>query len=309
MATYRIEPTREALHGYFSKDLQPVLTIDSGNTVEFRTLDAGWGLEPPPPPRRKFELEDKDRMKGHALCGPVYIKAAKPGMTLEVQINEVIPGEYGYTAAGRFPHPINEALGLIENAEELFMVWSLNRENMTARNQFGNEVDLRPFPGVLGMPPPEAGKHPTAPPRIWGGNLDCKELVAGTTLYLPVPVEGGLFSAGDGHGVQGDGEVCVTAIECPLERLSLTFHVREDMSLKTPRARVHGSWITFGLHEDLWQATIMALDAMVDFIASEYNMPRQHALGLASLVVDMRITQIANGTLGVHALLPDNAIR
>jgi len=309
MTTHHIEPNEATLHGYFSKELPPVLTIESGDTVNFRTLDAGWGLEPPPPPRKKFELADKDRMKGHALCGPVYINGAKPGMTLEVQINEVIPGEYGYTAAGRFPHPVNEALNLIEDTEELFLVWNISGDKKTARNQFGQEVDLRPFPGVMGMPPPEEGKHHTAPPRIWGGNLDCKELVAGTTLYLPIGVEGGLFSTGDGHGVQGDGEVSVTAIECPMDRISLALSVREDLPLTTPRARVHGGWITFGLDEDLWQATTIALNDMVDLMAAQYDMSRQHALGMASLVVDMRITQIANGTLGVHAFLPDNAIR
>lgn len=309
MTTYSIEPDHETLHGYFSRDLAPVLTIESGDTVIFRTLDAGWGLEPPPPPRKKFELEDKGRMNGHALCGPIYFNGAKQGMTLEVQINEVVPGDYGYTAAGRFPHPINEALNLVEGAEELFLLWEIAADKKTARNQFGNEVNLHPFPGVLGMPPPEEGNHHTAPPRIWGGNLDCKELVSGTTLYLPIPVEGGLFSAGDGHARQGDGEVSVTAIECPLERLSLTFHVREDVPLKTPRARVHGGWITFGLHENLWDATVMALDAMLDLMGEQYGIPRQQALGLASVVVDLRITQIANGTLGVHAFLPDGAVR
>lgn len=308
MTIHTIEPSPETLHGYFSKDLPPVLTIESGDMVHFKTLDAGWGLEPPPPPRKKMQPVEPLPFKGHALCGPIFIKGAKPDMVLEVQINEVLTGTYGYTTMGGFLHPVMEALGL-DNLDEQFMVWELDAAANTARNQFGHEVSMQPFAGVLGMPPPESGQHRTAPPRIWGGNIDCKELVAGTTLYLPIPVEGALFSAGDGHAAQGDGEVAVTAIECPLERLSLTLTVRDDISLKTPRAKVQGGWITFGMHEDMWQATTMALDAMLDLMGEQYDVSRRQAIALSSAVVDLRITQIANGVLGVHAFLPDDAIR
>ena len=179
---------------------------------------------------------------------------------------------------------------------------------MTGRDQNGREVTLRPFMGVMGMPPPESGVFSTGPPRIWGGNLDCKELVAGSTLFLPVPVEGGLFSTGDGHAVQGDGEVSGVAIECPMDRIDLTFHAR-DFELSTPRVRTSDGWLTLGLDEDLNKATYIALNAMLDLMGEQHGMNRSEALALASLVVDMRITQIVNGTRGVHAFLRDGAVR
>ncbi|MGB1289095.1 MAG: acetamidase/formamidase family protein, partial [Aggregatilineales bacterium] len=130
-----------------------------------------------------------------------------------------------------------------------------------------------------------------------------------TTLYLPIGVEGALFSTGDGHAAQGDGEVSVTAIECPMDNISLTFKLHDDMPLEMPQARVQGGYITMGVDEDLWKATTIALDAMVSYMMVQYDISKNHALALASVVVDMRITQIANGTLGVHAFLPDDAIQ
>jgi acetamidase/formamidase len=132
--------------------------------------------------------------------------------------------------------------------------------------------------------------------------------VAGSTLFLPVPVEGGLFSTGDGHAVQGDGEVSGVSIECPMDRVDLTFHVR-DFELTTPRAKTAEGWLTLGLDEDLNKATYIALNGMLDLMEEQHGMDRKEALALASLVVDMRITQIVNGVRGVHAVLPDGAVR
>lgn len=307
MAHHTLEPNDATLHGFFSRDLPPVLTIDPGDTVSARTMDAGWGLEAPHmdgTERRKLE---HPRRQGHALCGPIAIKGAQPGMTLEIQIGEIIPGDYGYTFAGGYQHSIHQALGIADQDEQLLR-WTLHKDSMIAENQIGHKVRMKPFMGVLGMPPPDTGNHPTAPPRQWGGNIDCKELTSGTTLYLPIPVEGGLFSVGDGHAAQGDGEVSVTAIECPIDRVDLTFHLHDDLPIQTPRARVGNSWMTFGFHEDLHQAALIALGAMVDLIQAQYGLTRQQALALASPVVDLRVTQIANPTLGVHAVLHDDAI-
>jgi acetamidase/formamidase len=163
--------------------------------------------------------------------------------------------------------------------------------------------------GVMGMPPDEPGILSTYPPRVTGGNLDCKELIAGATLFLPIAVPGALFSTGDGHGVQGDGEVCGTAIECPMERVELTFHLRDDLRLSTPRAHTTEAWVTFGLHEDLNEATLIAANAMLDLMGEQYGLHRKDALALASLTMDLRITQIVNGVRGVHALLPHGAIQ
>ncbi|MEO5952717.1 MAG: acetamidase/formamidase family protein, partial [Chloroflexia bacterium] len=181
-------------------------------------------------------------------------------------------------------------------------------ETMMARDQFGHVLALRPFMGVMGMPPGEPGVHPTAPPRATGGNLDCKELVAGSTLYLPVEVQGGLFSTGDGHGLQGDGEVSTTAIECPMDRVTLTFDVRSDMKISTPHANTPAGWVTMGVHEDLQEATMSALSAMLDLMMQELKVERLEALALASLVVDLHVTQIVNGVRGVHAIWPHGVI-
>jgi acetamidase/formamidase len=312
MAIYTVEPERRTLHGHFSRDIPPILTIDSGDTVRFRTLDAGWNLEP----RRttnydeqpaKFEPRDKELDSGHALCGPIAIRGAEPGMTLAVEINDVRPGAWGFTAVGGWPHPVNERLGLVDQGT--FLLWTLDSDKLTGHNQYGRTVALRPFMGVMGMPPAEPGRHSTVPPRITGGNIDCKELVAGSTLYLPIAVPGGLFSVGDGHAAQGDGEACVTAIECPMERIDITFFLDKELRLSTPRAHTPAGWITFGFDEDLNEATMIALDAMLDLMSERYGMSRLEALGMASLVVDLRITQIVNEVRGVHALLAHGAIR
>lgn len=311
MALYRIEPERHTLHGTFSRNLPPVLTIDSGDTVRYRTLDAGWGLEPPQlngTLRRKFEPRYPTHDEGHCLCGPVAINGAQPGTTLAVQIDDIQPGTWGWTVAAGWPSDFNQRLGLAE-APELVFRWTLDPQTMQARNQYGHSVALRPFMGVMGLAPAEPGIHSTVPPRPCGGNLDCKELVAGSTLYLPIAVPGALFSVGDGHGVQADGEVCGTAIECPMESVTLTFHLREDLHLSTPRAHTPAGWLTFGFNQDLHEATMIALEAMLTLMGEQYGLERSTALALASLVVDMRITQIVNGGMhGVHALLPHGAI-
>jgi len=180
---------------------------------------------------------------------------------------------------------------------------------MTARNEKGHRIALRPFMGVMGMPPDELGIHSTAPPRPCGGNMDCKELIAGSTLYLPIPVEGALFSVGDGHAAQGDGEVCTTGVECPMERVELTFRLREDLSITNPRARTAAGWLTLGFSPDLNEAAFLATEGMLQLMGEQFALPRAEALALASLVVDLRITQVCNGTRGVHALLPHGALQ
>ncbi len=311
MPLHIIEPDQHTLHDVFSRDLPPILTIDPGDTVRFRTLDADWNLAP----RRSTRYDERPlqftprpagQEDGHPLCGPVAIRGAQPGMTLEVHIDSIRPGGWGFTAVGGWPHPVNIRLGVAD--EGTYLLWDLDASTLQGRNQFGQTVALQPFMGVMGMPPAEPGWHSTVPPRVTGGNLDCKELVAGSTLYLPIAVPGGLFSVGDGHARQGDGECSVTGIECPMDRVELTFYLHPTWQLKTPRAHTPAGWITFGLHEDLDEAAFIALEAMVDFLIQSYGLDRHHALGLASVVVDFRITQMVNGTRGVHALLSHEAI-
>lgn len=308
---YSLEPERKNLIGYFSREHAPILVIQSGDMVRYRTLDAGWGLEPLvslTTERRKFEprTEDDD---GHALIGPIAIQGARPGMTLEVHIGVIRPGAYGFCTAGGWLHDVNTRLNLVEGTSGVLHAWTLDADTMTGKNQYGHTVTLRPFMGVMGMPPDEPGKHSTQPPRFCGGNIDCKELTAGSALYLPIPVNEGLFYVGDGHAAQGDGEVSVTAIECPMEQVELTFHLHEHLPLSMPRAKTPTGWITFGFHEDLQEATYLALEGMLSLISELYQVDRVHALALASVSVDMRITQIVNQVRGVHAFLPHGAIR
>jgi acetamidase/formamidase len=304
---HEIPLERRTLHGHFSCDLEPVLSIASGDRIAISTLDAGWGLEGGAA-RRRFEPRDPELDAGHPLVGPIEICDARAGQTLEVRIESVRVGDYGFTDAGGWPNPLNARLG-IDEGETLELWWELDADAGVGRDQHGREVELRPFLGVLGMPPAESGRWPTAPPRVWGGNLDCKELVAGASLFLPIPVDGALFSAGDGHARQGDGEVSQLAIECPCERAELTLTVRDDLEVQTPIAWTPDAWLTLGLDEDLDDAAAAAVEAMVELMEREQGLERRDALALASVVVDLHVTQVVNGVKGVHAVLPHTAVR
>lgn len=307
---HTLNPDRATLHGHFSRDLRPVLTIDPGDTVRFRCLDASWGLEPYnglTPDRREFAGRDPLLDNGHALTGPVAIRGAQPGMTLAVRVDTIQVGQWGATMAGGWRSPWNDKLGVSEKG--VFHVWTFDHEAQTARNQHGHTVTLRPFMGVYGMPPAMPGVHSTQPPRATGGNIDCKELITGSTLYLPIEVEGGLFSTGDGHAVQGDGEISVTAIECPVDRVDLTFDLLDSMPIAGPVAKTPVGWITMGFHEDLDEAAVFAIESMLVLLKRLHGLERLDALALASLTVDLHVTQLVNGTQGVHAILPHGAIR
>lgn len=308
MALYTIEPTLGTLHGSFSRDLPPVLTIAPGDTVRYRTLDAGWNVTRPAGPHpsqwQQFPQRDPERDGGHALCGPIAIRGAKPGMTLVVHIDAIEPADWGWNVGHDWWATRNEPDS--HDPVEYFF-WEIDKVTNTARNHLGQIIPIKPFMGVMGMPPDEAGWHPTGPPRIWGGNMDCKELVASSTLYLPIAVDEALFSVGDGHAAQADGEVSGTAIECPMDRVELTFDLHDDLSLTTPRAHTPAGWVTLGFDSDLNQAYDNALWPMIDLMTELYGITRLNALSLASLLVEMRVTQRVNGTNGVHALLPHGA--
>jgi acetamidase/formamidase len=308
---HEIPLERRTLHGHFSRDLEPVAEVRPGDVVRFATLDAGWGVEPPREDgsqRERFSPLDEELDAGHALIGPVAVLGAVAGQTLAVGIEEVRVGPFGWSVAGGWSTPLNDRLGVGEG-ESRVLAWELDADAALGRDRDGREVSLAPFLGVLGMPPPEPGVHPTGPPRAWGGNLDCKELVVGTTLFLPIPVDGALFSAGDGHALQGDGEVSSTAIECPLDRAQLSLSLRHDFELAAPIARTRDSWLAFGLGETLDEAAGNAIEGMLRLMERELGLERRDALALASLVVDLRITQVVNGVQGVHAVLRDDAIR
>lgn len=310
MTLHELKAERATLHGHFSRDLPPVLTIEPGDSVRFECLDAMWSLEPYngiDTNRREFPGRVPDLDDGHALTGPVAIRGAKPGQTLAVRVDALEVGAWGTSLAGGWPSAWNDLLGVSERG--VFHVWTFDCQAGTATSQHGHTVSLRPFMGVYGMPPAAPGVHSTTPPRRTGGNIDCKALGVGSTVYLPIEVAGGLFSVGDGHAAQGDGEISGTAIECPVERVDLTFELRDDLPLTTPIANTPEGWVTLGFDQDLNEALLIALDAMLTLLKGQYGLAHLDALALAGVAVDFRITQAVNGVRGVHAVLPHGAIR
>jgi acetamidase/formamidase len=305
MTMHEIPLERRTLHGHFSRDLEPILTVEPGDSIAFACLNAGWRTAT----GERFELRaDDDLDAGHALVGPVAVRGARAGQVLEVRIEAIRIGTWGVTDAGGWHTPLNERLEVVDGPSAV-LDWQLDADAGVGRDQSGREVDLRPFLGVIGMPPDEPGIHSTGPPRPTGGNIDCKELVAGTTLFLPIAVEGALVSAGDGHAAQGDGEVSQLAIEAPVERAQLTFGLRDDLMLTTPIAWTPEAWLTFGFDEDLDEAAALAIDAMLELLGRERGLARREALALASVVVDLRVTQLVNGARGIHARLAHGALR
>jgi acetamidase/formamidase len=285
MAFHELPCDPVTLHGHFSRELEPVLEVEPGDSVRISTPNNAWLVSP----GDRVEPRDPERDTGHAIAGPIAVRGARAGQTLVVGIEEVTPAEWGETFADE-GHRVEWVLA-----------------NGVGR-ALARELDLAPFLGVMGMPPPDPGVHSTVPPRRWGGNIDCKELVAGTTLYLPIPVDGALFSAGDGHAAQGDGEISGYAIETPTEAV-LSLDVREDLPLEWPIARIDGAWLTFGFDEHLGRAAAIAVEGMLALMGRELGVTHGDARILASVGVDLHVTQIVNGAMGVHAELRDDAFR
>jgi acetamidase/formamidase len=303
--SHRIDASPETVHwGYFDATLAPVLTIDSGETVTISTVSGRPDDMPEAPlvvPDALREIHRSVAMKlpGHICTGPVAINGAMPGHVIEVRIKNItLNYDWGYNRV----RPLVGALP-DDFTETHLMHIPLDEAQMTGRLPWGLELPLSPFFGVMGTaPPPQWGMVSTLPPRRNGGNLDNKELVAGTTLYLPVFVEGGHFSAGDGHGAQGDGEVCVTAIETGLVG-TFEFHLRKDMTLEWPLAETATHMITMAFDPDLDDCVVIALRQMIDLISTRTGLSRAEAYTLCSLAADLRVTQVVNGNKGIHVML------
>jgi acetamidase/formamidase len=306
MSNYRLEPGPDTVHwGFFDAGLAPRLTIDSGQRVTISTVSGGVEMMPKPPlriPAALTAIQEKVTRKmvpGHICTGPVAVKGAKAGQVLQVDIEAVdVHYDWGYSAvrplAGALPDDFSE--------QRVYHV-VLDRGRKTWRLPWGQEVPLAPFFGVMGVaPPPSWGVVSTLPPRRNGGNLDNKELVAGTTLYLPIFVDGALFSVGDGHGVQGDGEVSVNAVETGLIG-TFRLTVRDDMRLEWPIAETPTHMLTMAFDPDLDDCTVIALRAMLDLICTRAGLDRYQAYTLASLAADLRVTQVVNGNKGIHVML------
>jgi len=247
----------------------------------------------------------RPKLPGHICTGPVEVRGAKAGQVLEVRIKDIqLHYDWGFT----YVAPQKGALP--DDFDEMHLMHiPLDRGRMTGRMPWGLELPLKPFFGVMAVAPPAAwGSLSTLPPRRNGGNLDNKELVAGTTLYLPIHVDGALFSVGDGHGVQGDGEVCVTAIETGLIG-TFELHLREDMQLTWPMAETPTHVMTMAFDPDLDDCVVIALRDMIDLIVARTGITRPEAYALCSLAADLRITQVVNGNKGVHVMLEKSLLQ
>jgi len=292
--------------GYFDAALPPVLEVASGDTVTIETVSGG--VEHMPPAEAGFHVPDEihaiharaeRRLPGHILTGPVAVREARPGMVLQVDVLDVaLRQNWGWNII----RPLSGALPE-DFATGRTVIIPLDTEAMTARLSWGASLPLAPFFGVMGVaPPPGWGRISTIQPRAHGGNLDNKMLGAGATLYLPIFTEGAMFSAGDGHAAQGDGEVCVTAIETALTG-TFKLTVRSDMELAAPRAETQDSLITMGLHESLDRCAERAVRDMIAWIMERRGLSREDAYMLCSLAADLRVTQCVNGNKGVHMVL------
>jgi acetamidase/formamidase len=306
MTRHRLDPSPSTTVDVFSRDLPPALTVDPGDTIVLRSLDASGHLQPQTYPGENVPAMFSD-WRGHCLTGPIAVRGAVPGDVLAVRFVDLRPDTWGYTTAGGHDTPLTRRLGLHEGPPAR-LLWRIDADAGVAVSDRGHTVRTAPFHGVTGVAWDEPGEHSTIPPRaVGGGNIDCKELVAGTVLYLPVTVPGALLSIGDGHAAQGDGEVAGTAIEC-----GMTTELQLDLAADRPLPGVHAETpagqITFGFSPDLNAAMGDALDAMLAWMQASYGVDKATALALASPVLDLRITQVANESWGVHALLAKGAI-
>jgi acetamidase/formamidase len=295
--------------GYLDATRPPALTIDSGDIVVIETVSGGPADLPAgdfhvPPELLDIHARSERMLPGHILTGPVAVKGAMPGDVLEVRILDVaLRQDWGYNVirplAGTLPY---------EFETERNVTIPLDRAKMTARLSWGLNLSLAPFFGVMAVAPPANwGKVSTIQPRAFGGNIDNKELVAGTILYLPVFTEGGLFSCGDGHGAQGDGEVCVTAIETAL---SGTFQliIRDDIDLIYPQAETPTHYITMGMNPDLDLCVEMALRDMISLLQDKAKISAEDAYMLCSLAGNLRVTQTVNVCKGVHMMMAKSLV-
>lgn len=306
MVIHHLEPTADNVADVFNRDRRPVLTVDPGDSIVVRSLDASGYLSPQQRPGDKPPTMFAGS-RGHCLTGPIAVTGAQPGTVLAVRLMGIRPDDWGWTVAAGMDNPLNRQLGVTAGPPAR-LLWQVDADAGTATSDRGFRVRTAPFLGVIGVAPAGPGDHSTIPPRAGsGGNIDCRELVAGSILYLPVAVPGALLSLGDGHAAQGDGEVGGTAIECPMTT-ELVVDLVAEPALPTIHAVTPTARITFGFDADLNAAVGDALDDMLTWMQALYELDRPAALALASTVVDLRITQVANQVWGVHAVLADDAV-
>ena len=295
--------------GFFDASLKPVLTIDSGDIVKLETATGNPRyFESLGVPKEKIPAELYAVFEGvegtgrgdHTLNGPIAVRGAQPGDTLEIKILSV---DVRLPIAGQGFSPNRATLPeQFPYAKDRVLWIDLNRR--TIEYAPGVEVPVKPFWGVIGVAPPlRMGRVPSGPPNVFGGNLDNRDLGAGSTLYLPVHVPDALLSIGDGHAVQGEGEVCGGAVETSLKGEVQVF-LHKGQHLRWPRAETPTHYITMGLNTDLDEAARTATSEMLDFIVETKGLSRDDAYLLASASMDLIVTQVVDGTKGIHAMLP-----
>ena len=306
---YVLNPTpTTVVWGNYWSETPPSLKIHSGDYVKLHTLLTSnpERLEAAGLPADKVEKELRDVQSvkdrgpgGHILTGPIFIEEAEIGDILEVRLAAIdfaIP--YGYNAIGQAGFLSDEIF------DRKMVIINLDTVKRIGHFKEGIDIPLHPFFGSMGVAPPkEAGKWNSAPPWINAGNLDNKELVAGTSLFIPVHVKGALFEIGDGHAAQGNGEVDITAIETSL-KAKIQFIVRKGKTLTWPRAETATHIITMGCDRDLNAATHIAVREMIKYLMEEKNLSKSDAYMLSSIAVDVNITQLVDGNVGVHCMLP-----
>jgi acetamidase/formamidase len=307
MTTHRLDAGADTVHwGFFDATLKPLITVEPGDTIVMSSVSGAPGHLPPAGsgltvPKALTDVHAKvpQKLGPHMMTGPVAVRGAKAGQVLEVRIKAV---ELAYDWGYNFSRPLVGALP--DDFDHMHLIHiPLDRARMVGRLPWGLELPLKPFFGVMAVaPPPGWGAIASPPPRRNGGNMDNKELVAGTTLYLPIHVDGAQFSVGDGHGVQGDGEVCITAIETGLIG-TFELHVRNDLRLEWPMAETPTHVITMAFDPDLDSAVVIALRDMIKLICARTGIAREEAYTLCSLAADLRVTQVVNGAKGIHVML------
>jgi len=278
---YRLDATKT--HNRWNRDLAPVLRVQSGQTVAIETVDASDNQLSINSTAADIPNVSFDPI--HPLTGPVYIEGAEPGDALQVDILKVEAGDWGWS--GIFP-----GFGFLSDrfSQPYLKTFDLSQNKSYVEYAPGVRVPLKPFCGVMGVAPADSGEFSTIPPRANGGNMDNPDLTAGTTLYLPVFVEGALFSVGDGHGAQGDGEIGGTGIEMPLT-ITVRLTVRKDKRISEPQYETSDYYATTGFGTTIDQAAKKAAGFMVDYLVSEHNLAPDQAYVLSSLAANLKISE------------------
>jgi acetamidase/formamidase len=283
----------EPAHSVWDRSLEPRLHIEPGDQVQIECVDSSGSQVRPGMTTAEFLAIDRARI--HALTGPIWINGAEPGDVLEIEVLSTRHGGWGWSS-------VIPGLGFLKDRfrDPYLFHWQLDGE--TTSSMHPATVPLRPFLGVMGVARAEVGKFRTRPPGPFGGNLDVRELCAGSKLYLPVYTRGALFSCGDAHAAQGDGEVCINGIECPLD-VTLRFHLHKQQPLSGPLVEASESvapdstanaWVVVETGTDLADTARAATGRMVDLLVSRWGLSEVHAYILCSVALRLRLSQVVN---------------